>query len=78
MQHRIPDKLIPFICFRKPHIDKVVNLMLDNGSEISVIKIGMLSNNEKMEQNNEIIIKGICESPIATLGKVQMTLFGHK
>ena len=52
--------------------------MLDTGSEISVIKIGMLSNNDKIEQNNEIIIKGICESPIKTLGKVQMTLFGYK
>ena len=52
--------------------------MLDTGSEISVIKIGMLSNNDKIESNDEIIIKEICESPILTLGKVQMILFGHK
>ena len=51
--------------------------MLDTGSEISVIKIGMLTEKDKIELHEEIIIKGISECPIVTLGKVRITLFGH-
>lgn len=66
---------IPVVSVLGP-LSKDVQLMLDTGAEVSVIKLNILPEDCSYNTTKRVALKGIGPEPIITLGTISMRLFG--
>ena len=67
--------LIPFLSFKTSPIGQQIDLMIDSGSQGNVIMPNTLPPNIRVNQSEEIWIKGTSRELLITLGSVNLKIF---
>ena len=57
---------------------ETIQLLLDTGSDLNLIKINKLKGNTEINENEKIYLKGINEKIVPTIGRVYITLIIDK